>query len=134
VLANALSELGRLGQAIEEFGRRAGLSSQTIFELQLAANEIVTNVVTYAYGDDHGKHEILVRLAAGGGEATLTIEDDGRPFDPSTASEPELDVPLEERRVGGLGIHLVRKLADAIEYRRAGDRNVLVVRKRTPAS
>src|SRR6266581_2329941 len=129
-VTNDLAELERLSRVVEEFGRAAGLSAPVIFDLQLAANEIVTNVILYGY-DDEREHPIVVRLVANAGEVEIEVEDDGRPFDPSSAPAPRLDLPLEERPLGGLGVHLARRVTDAIEYRRQDDRNILRMRKRT---
>ena len=129
-VTNDLAELERLSRVVEEFGRAAGLAAPVIFDLQLAANEIVTNVILHGY-DDAREHAIVVRLVANAGEVTVEVEDDGRAFDPSSAPAPRLDLPLEERPVGGLGVHLARRVTDAIEYRRQDDRNILRMRKRT---
>jgi anti-sigma regulatory factor (Ser/Thr protein kinase) len=129
-VTNDLAELERLSRVVEEFGRAEGLSAQVIFDLQLAANEIVTNVILHGY-DDEREHAIVVRLVANAGEVTLEVEDDGRAFDPSIAPAPRLDLPLEERPLGGLGVHLARRVTDAIEYRRQDDRNILRMRKKT---
>ena len=67
---NDLAELERLSRVVEEFGRAAGLSAPVIFDLQLAANEIVTNVILHGYDDDH-EHAIVVRLVADAGEITV---------------------------------------------------------------
>jgi anti-anti-sigma factor len=124
---NDLAELERLGRVVEEFGRWQRLSPTRLFDLQLAANEIFTNVVQYGFADDR-PHEIVVRLIAGADEVVIEIEDDGRPFDPSTAPAPKLDVPLEERSPGGLGVYLARRVTDAMDYRRADGRNVVRLR------
>jgi anti-sigma regulatory factor (Ser/Thr protein kinase) len=129
-VTNDLAELERLSRVVEEFGRAAELSAQVILDLQLAANEIVTNVILHGY-DDECQHAIVVRLVANAGEVTVEVEDDGRPFDPSSVPAPRLDLPLEERPVGGLGVHLARRVTDAIEYRRQDDRNILRMRKKT---
>jgi len=129
-VTNDLAELERLSRVVEEFGRAAGLSTQVTFDLQLAANEIVTNVILHGY-DDQREHAIVVRLVANAGEVAIEVEDDGRPFDPSSAPAPRLDLPLEERPLGGLGVHLARRVTDAIEYRRQDDRNILRMRKKT---
>jgi len=130
VVRNDLAELERMNRAIEKFGSRVGLGPKMIFELNLAVSEIVTNVISYGY-DDGREHEIIVRLVAHTGEVVVEVEDDGRPFDPLSVAEPVLDAPLEERPIGGLGMHLVRKTTDGLEYHRRQDKNVLVLRKRT---
>jgi anti-sigma regulatory factor (Ser/Thr protein kinase) len=129
-LANDLAELERVAGLVERFGAEHGLPEHAVFEINLALDEVLTNVISYGH-DDGGRHEIEVRLAAGRGEVAIEVTDDGRPFDPLSAPEPATDVPLAERPVGGLGIHMVRKLMDRIEYRRDGARNVLTMRKRT---
>jgi serine/threonine-protein kinase RsbW len=126
--ANDLAELERLGRVVEEFGRRQHLPPTRLFDLQLAVNEVFTNVVQYGFDDDR-PHEIVVRLMTGTDEVVVEIEDDGRPFDPLTAPAPRLDVPLEERQPGGLGVYLARRVTDAMDYRRDGGRNVVRLRK-----
>ena len=131
-LKNDLAELERLSGAIEQFGKRHGLPTAVLFDLHLALDEILTNVVAYAY-DDRDEHEIIVRLGcAGDGNAQrieVEVEDDGRPFNPLEAAPPDVHAPIEDRPIGGLGIYLVRRVMDDLEYRRQADRNVLVLRK-----
>jgi len=126
---NDLAELERLSRVIDEFAARQGLRPNVVFDLQLAANEIFTNVVLHGYADDR-RHEIVVRLVADTDEVAVEIEDDGRPFDPSTVPTPRLDLPLEERPLGGLGVHLARRVTDAMEYRRQAERNIMRIRKK----
>ena len=66
-----------------------------------------------------------MRIDIGGGFLSATVSDDGKPFDPLSLPEPDIHAPIEERKVGGLGIHLLRKLMDTVEYRRTGERNEL---------
>jgi anti-sigma regulatory factor (Ser/Thr protein kinase) len=127
---NTLSELQRVNEALTEFSRRHGLSAKVAHDLNLALEEILTNVISYGY-TDNGEHEIRVRLTARTGEITAEVQDDGRPFNPLTAPEPDITKPVDDRAVGGLGIHLVRKLMDGLEYKRQGDRNFLIMKKRT---
>ena len=128
---NQLSEIERLGQVMEEFAALHRLPPNLVFELNLALEEVLTNVISYGY-DDSGEHEILIRLSCKGGEITAEVEDDGRPFNPLEAAEPDTDKPLEERPVGGLGIHLVRKLMDDVEYKSQQGKNLLAMKKRIP--
>lgn len=130
---NRLSELERLGRGIETFAQRAGLSPPAMFELSLAVDEVVTNIISYAY-DDGEAHEIVVRLAEESGDVIIEIEDDGRPFNPLGVPAPRVDLPLEERPIGGLGMHLVRRVTDAVQYQRRQERNLLVMRKKIAAA
>jgi anti-sigma regulatory factor (Ser/Thr protein kinase) len=127
-LRNDLAELERLSQFIAEFGEREGWPEKAIFEMQLALDEVVTNVISYAYSDG-GIHELRVTLTSSDGEVVARVEDDGRPFDPLDAPQPTIDAPLEERPIGGLGWHLVRKVTNELAYRREGDKNVLTLKK-----
>ena len=98
-------------------------------QLLVAADEILTNVASYAYPlDAPGELQVTLRHAAGA--LSLTFADRGTPYDPLTAPPPDLTLPLAERAPGGLGLLIVRKTMDAVDYRRDGDRNVLTLTKR----
>jgi serine/threonine-protein kinase RsbW len=125
-LANRLSEIAALVDRVESFGREAGLSSDLTFRVALALDEIVSNVIKYGYSDD-GNHVIDVRVRVKGGVVTAVIEDEGRPFDPRTAPMPDLDVPIQQRRAGGLGLFLVKAMMDSIDLQRQDGRNILTV-------
>jgi anti-sigma regulatory factor (Ser/Thr protein kinase) len=129
-LKNKLSELERFNQSLAEFGRRQGLGSKVMHDLNLALEEILTNIISYGYTDDR-EHEIKVHLSTQPGAVNAEVEDDGRPFNPLEAPEPDTTKPLEGRSIGGLGIQLVRKLMDGLEYKRLDDRNLLTIKKKT---
>ncbi len=129
-LKNSLSEIARLAHAVEIFGSRHALPARLIFEVNLALEEILANVISYGYDDD-AEHDIVVRLTMQAGEMAVQVEDDGRAFNPLDVAAPLLDVPLQDRRIGGLGVHLVRSVTDRVEYRREGDKNILVITKRS---
>lgn len=128
-LKNRLSEIARVAQVVETFGSRQALPAQVVFEINLALDEILTNVISYGYDDDT-EHDIVVRLTIRGGELAVQVEDDGRPFNPLDVAAPPLHVPLQERPIGGLGVHLVRKVIDRVNYRRQDGKNILVMTKR----
>lgn len=132
-LRNETAELTRVREAVEELAIDAGLPSRITFALQLALEEALANVITYAYGDGD-EHSIGLRLALRGREIVAEIEDDGQPFNPLERPPPDIEAPLEDRPVGGLGIHLVRTLMDDVAYERRGGKNVLVLRKSTEAA
>ena len=126
-LKNNLSELQRLNQIVTEFAERHGLSSELVFRLNLVLEEIITNVISYGY-EDRLEHEISVRLSWQDRSIKVEVEDDGRPFNPLEAPPPDMGKPLAERKVGGLGIHLVREMMDELEYRRENDKNLLILK------
>lgn len=98
-------------------------------QLLVAADEILTNVATYAYPPD-APGELQVTLRHADGTLSLTFADRGVPYDPLSAPPPDLSLPLAERAPGGLGLFIVRKTMDAVAYRRDGDRNLLTLTKR----
>jgi anti-sigma regulatory factor (Ser/Thr protein kinase) len=128
IVKNQLSELERMSRVVEAFGEDNGVPPKAIFQLNLALDEILTNVMSYGYTDT-AEHEIVVRLSADGGQVIVEVEDDGREFNPLDAAAPDLDAPAAERSIGGLGIHLARKVIDQLEYRREQGKNLLVMRK-----
>lgn len=130
VLRNDLSEIAKLHRELENFGQKCSLSSKTLFELNLILEEVLANVISYAYGDNQ-LHEIVVCADLRDGELVIDVEDDGRPFNPLQIPPPDLARPLEQRNVGGLGLHLVRELTSSIEYTRREEKNHLVMRKKT---
>jgi serine phosphatase RsbU (regulator of sigma subunit)/anti-sigma regulatory factor (Ser/Thr protein kinase) len=127
-LKNELSELARLHQALTEFGQCHGLAPKVVHDLMLALEEILTNIIAHGYTDDR-EHEITVHLSAQPGEVRVEVEDDGQPFNPLEAPEPDTAQSLEERAIGGLGIHLVRNLMDGLDYQRREGKNQLLMRK-----
>jgi len=125
-LRNDVRELARVHSLASRVLERGSIAADAVYATQLALEEILSNVIRHGY-EETGSHEISVHLRVGDGAVDLEVEDDGREFDPLSAPEVDLGVPLEERRVGGLGIHLLRKMASEIRYRRADGRNHLRV-------
>ena len=132
-LINQPNEKRKLQEALQEFARDHRLSKKVLQAADLSLEEHLTNVMNYGF-DDARVHEILVRLEIADGELQIEIEDDGRSFNPLKAPEPDLHLPLSERPVGGLGIHLIRKFMDGLGYRREGNRNVFRMCKRLEPS
>lgn len=110
---------------LETILTRHGLSESVRRDLRLIAEEAVTNVLKYA-----SARTVELALELEAHEARLELRDDGLPFDPLDAPPPDLESPLEERPIGGLGIHLLRELADEIQYRRQAGFNFLLLTKR----
>ncbi|MHC4513457.1 MAG: ATP-binding protein [Planctomycetota bacterium] len=130
-IRNNAAELPRLATRLGSLARQNRLSKDEESSLKLVLEELVTNVISYAHDDD-ADHEICVRVAIAEREIRVEVEDDGRPFDPLGAPPVDVAAPLDDRPIGGAGIHLVRSFADDVDYRRrAGRNNVVVVLKRT---
>ena len=131
-LANRRDELPRLAAWIEEQAAALSFPLPVAMSLNLALEEWVVNVISYAYADA-GAHTIELRLWSEPGRLRIEIEDDGRPFDPTAQAAPDTDAPLELRKIGGLGIHFIRKTVDEMAYRRQGSHNLLTLVKQLPA-
>lgn len=125
---NSLSELDTLRRNLEEFGKSLGMSKKSIFQINLAMEEVFANIISHGYTDDE-EHWIKITMWHQDGTLTLRIEDDGIPFNPVEAEAPDLECPLEEREIGGLGCHLMRCLMNDIVYERSGNRNILTMKK-----
>jgi serine/threonine-protein kinase RsbW len=128
-LKNSRVEIQRVHQIIREFGRRHNLSAEVLNAVELTLEEHLTNIISYGFSDAV-EHPITLRLALLDDEMRLEVEDDGRPFNPLEHPAPDTSIPLEAKPIGGLGIHLMRKMMDAIEYSRCEGRNILVMKKR----
>ena len=127
-LRNSLSELDTLGQSLQQFGEELGLSNKVLFQICLAMEEIVSNIISYGYTDD-AVHWIKIAILHEQGILIIRLEDDGIPFNPLWAQEPDCECPVEERKVGNLGIHLCKKVMDEMIYERCGNKNILTLKK-----
>jgi anti-sigma regulatory factor (Ser/Thr protein kinase) len=132
ILKNRLAEIARLGERLGEFAAVHQLTPSVLYDLNLVLEEAVTNIISHGYSD-HREHEILVRIRIESGEVIAELKDDARPFNPLTAPDADVTTPLDERTAGGLGIHLMRKLMDGIEYQRLEDGNLLILKKKIEA-
>jgi anti-sigma regulatory factor (Ser/Thr protein kinase) len=123
-LGNRLPEIGPTLDRIEAFLTDNGAEAQVVFRFRLALDELLTNVVMHAHPQDEA-HEIDVEMKIDSGEARCEMSDRGAAFDPFAAPAPDVEAELEDRPIGGLGIHLVREMVPVASYRREGDRNVV---------
>jgi sigma-B regulation protein RsbU (phosphoserine phosphatase) len=129
ILANDLPEIPNLAHHVREFGERNNLSERIIHDMNLALEELIANIISYAYEDSMG-HDITITMNLTDKDLILEVKDDGKPFNPLQAPEPDIEKPLEERKVGGLGIFLIRNLMDTLDYKREEGYNILVIKKK----
>jgi len=113
-------------EGMSDFLNRHSCGPQALYQAQLAAEEIGTNIIKYGY-EDQLEHRITLRLECLADCLRLQILDDGHPFDARQVPEPDLERSLEDRQPGGLGISLVRRLARRLDYERRNGMNTLTV-------
>lgn len=128
-LANELGELERIKSALDKLCDDFSIRPKTALEINLALEEAYTNIVNYAFNDEE-KHSIELVIAANSHQLVMTLVDDGIAYDPTQNKEPQIDLPVQDRPIGGLGVFLIRKLMDDIDYRREAGRNYLTLTKK----
>ncbi|MBN9021424.1 MAG: ATP-binding protein [Rhizobiales bacterium] len=131
-LPNRLSVIGETADDIAAFLRGHGVSERAIGHLALALDEAMTNTIAYAWPEG-GAHELTLAIEVADGLVVAVLSDDGIAFDPLEIPPPDLESSLEDRPIGGLGVHFMTTLMDEVTYRREGERNVLTLRKRAVA-
>jgi serine/threonine-protein kinase RsbW len=132
-IRNCRTEMPTVVDMVERFGAEHRIPRNVVNDLNVVLDEVLNNIISYAYRPGE-QSDIVVRLTMRPREITAEIEDRGRPFDPLRAPAPDLSAPLRERKVGGLGIHFVKKLMDHVAYARIAKTNRLRLRKRLDAS
>lgn len=131
-VTNDLASVGGLVVAVETACRARGIGEPDIAAFELAVEELVTNVATHGYADG-ARHEFSVRLDFGDDLVRAVVADDAPAFDPFARAEVDTTVPLVARPLGGLGVHLVKKLTDRCDYERRDGRNVVTIERRLRA-
>jgi serine/threonine-protein kinase RsbW len=106
----------------------SGFTPDEILDIQLAVEEVITNVIVHGYRGRGGEIEITCRIS--GDRAVIRIADTAPPFDPLSLAGPDISADVEDRKVGGLGVYLVRQVTDGISYRRENGKNILELEKK----
>lgn len=122
-----LDDLQPVAEFVETFCAEEGVPDGAAFHLSLVVEEAASNVIRHGYAA--GGREGSLSMERDGDSVTVEIVDDGPPFDPFTIAAPDLDAPLMDREVGGLGVEMMRRMTDRQSYRRDGDRNRLTLVK-----
>lgn len=126
-LHNDINEVSLLAEWIEQVSEKLMLPMPAVFQLNLALEEAVVNVMNYAYPGQVGM-PVWLNAEDKGDVIDFTLEDEGIEFDPTQEEEPDLTLSVEERPIGGLGIFLVKNIMTEVSYRRCGNRNVLTMK------
>ena len=123
-----LDSLAKISVFITDATSRAGLDDHAAWQVQLAVDEAATNIIRYGYRGEPGWIDLTAELV--GDDVVVTLEDEAPEFDPTAAEAPDLSVPPQHRRPGGMGIHLMRLATDSMVHRpRPGGGNILTLRR-----
>ena len=108
--------------------QRHGFSDEEIMDAELAVDEAVTNVIEHGYrGEGGGSIDLIVSVSMD--EVEIRLEDTAPPFDPTSTAPAIIEGDLEERQTGGLGVHLIKEVMDALSYERISGKNVLIMKR-----
>ena len=123
-IKNDLSEINKVSRAFMKFSTQYHLSKNISNSIDLALDEILNNIISYGYNDQNS-HFIDIQIHISNTQLELTIEDDGLEFNPLEFSEADTKSLIEDRSIGGLGIHLVRSKMDDVHYNYRDNKNCL---------
>lgn len=121
-----MSELSSLFAMTRDLLEKENISSHTIYAVDLSLEEMLTNIIKYGY-DDKKTHEILVNASIEDKQIVISIEDDGHEFNPLERPEADISGQVMERQIGGVGLHLTRKMVKSMEYKRDNNKNILKI-------
>ena len=127
-IKNSLPEIEKVVQGFETFADGQGLEVKIRREIKMVFDEMLNNIISYAFRQEE-KHEIKIRVELTKACLTVVISDGGIPFNPFGLESPDTKLPLEQRKIGGMGIHLVRKVMDEVLYQRKIEKNVVTLTK-----
>jgi serine/threonine-protein kinase RsbW len=128
-----LGNLAQIAEFVSELAASWGLHEDDVFAVQMAVDEACTNSIEHAYGGrDDGQVHVCCYVEDD--QFVVRITDFGESFDPSSVSSPDVNAPLEEREIGGLGLFFMRKLMDSVEFLSSGSGNQVIMRKRRAGS
>ena len=127
ILGSDVAEIPEVSAWLEEVMRGSGFSEEAILDTQLAVEEAITNVIVHGYKEPGGVVEITSHVNSD--RVKVEIADTAPRFDPLSIPEPDLDGGIEKRRIGGLGVFLIRQVMDGVSYRYENGKNVLLMTK-----
>ena len=125
-IGNDLAEIAKVMTAFESFATNCAVPEAVANRFNDVFDEMLSNIIYYGYRDDV-PHEITIAFNRQDDRLSVIISDDGIAFDPFAATTPNTELPLAEREIGGLGIHLVRNMMHEVHYRRDDGRNIITL-------
>ena len=128
LVKNQMLELNRVVAYLDELGEEWELSVPLVFSLNLVVEEALTNIILYGF-DDQLEHTIEIDFKNDLDQLNITFIDDGIAYDPTLKEDPDISLSTEDRQIGGLGIFLIKKIMDKVEYKRKENKNFLILTK-----
>ena len=128
LIKNQIEELNRVVDYLDELGEEWDLAVPLVFSLNLVLEEALTNIILYGL-DNQSEHLIEIEFKKSDDQLYLTLIDDGIAYDPTLKADPDLSLSVEDRPIGGLGIFLIKKIMDQVEYSRKENKNFLMLTK-----
>ena len=128
-IENNLSEIKKVLNHFHVFAENHALPEKLVSMVNVAFDEFLSNTITYGFDDDK-QHEILIMVQINESILTIRIEDDGIEFNPFDYNSPDTSLPINDRSIGGLGIHIVKTIMDEYDYKRISECNVIALKKK----
>ena len=128
IIKNEIAELERVAVFVEEVSQLLSLDSETTMNLNLALEEVVSNVILYAYPQKMGEN-IIIKASSDDNILVFTITDKGDEFDPTKVEDADITLAAEDREIGGLGIFIVKNIMNEVTYQRLEGKNILTLKK-----
>lgn len=135
IVPGEIARVEDLNTSLEAVLTRHGIDAGVRGDVRLIVEELASNAIEYGGGGeraDMGQHELSVDIGMDGDLLTLRFRDEGAPFDPLSAQTPDLEADILDRPIGGLGLYLIRQIAESMHYERTDDCNLLRVSLRVP--
>jgi sigma-B regulation protein RsbU (phosphoserine phosphatase) len=128
IIKNDLEEIDRLNELFEEFCELHEIPPKTFRKFNIVFDELINNIVSYAFNDEEA-HEIKVLVNITKDQLVVSLEDDGIAFNPFNLATPDTEASIEDRDIGGLGVHIVKNLMDDFSYKRFVKKNMTTLYK-----
>ena len=129
IIPAVLENLERVLALVDDLLDEVNCPLKARLQIDVAVEEIFVNIVHYAYQSGNGNAEIRLWIEESPRSVVIEFRDSGKPFDPLAKPDPDVTLSANERQIGGLGIYMVKKSMDNVQYKRENDQNILTIRK-----
>ena len=129
IIKSKISEIANLADFIADAGKKYQIDDESVFDVSVALDEVINNIISYGY-NGNPTHDIKIEFLLKNKLLCVIVSDEGKLFNPCKTETPDLSNSLEDKPIGGLGIFLVKRLMDSVEYKREGNKNILFLYKK----